>query len=123
MYKIILYKLCKIYIQLLYNNVYNYAYNYIYNYIYDQTGWPNEFSIRLPCWKIGESEPYRFESGPCGFKPWSGQINDFKIDTCRFLTWRLALLGLSKDWLAQCQDNVTEWDSRSRCWWPGVPVR
>ena len=27
------------------------------------------------------------------------------------------------DWLAQCRDNVTEWDSRS--WWqcPDVPVR
>ena len=26
------------------------------------------------------------------------------------------------DWLAQCQDNVIEWDNRSWCWWPGVPI-
>ena len=26
------------------------------------------------------------------------------------------LLGESKDWLAQCQDNVTEWYTRSWCW-------
>ena len=58
---------------------------------------------------------------PRGFKPWSSQTNDFKIDTCHFPASRLALLGSSKDWLAQCQDNVTEWDTRS--WWPGFPVR
>ena len=38
-----------------------------------------------------------------------GQTNDFIIDTCCFLAWRSALLGSGKDWLAQCQDNVTEW--------------
>ena len=30
-----------------------------------------------------------------------------KIDTCRFLAYRLALLRQGKEWLAQCQDNVT----------------
>ena len=44
-----------------------------------------------------------------GFKPWSGQTNCLKIDTCRFLDRHSALLGYGKDWVAQCQDNVTEW--------------
>ena len=39
----------------------------------------------------------------------SSQTNDFNLDTCRFLAWRSELLGLGKDWLAQCQDNMTEW--------------
>ena len=33
------------------------------------------------------------ESGPCSFESWSSKTNDFKIDTCRFLVWRSALLG------------------------------
>ena len=61
----------------------------------DQTGWPNEFmSVCLLLWEIGESKP-------CGLEPWSGQTNDFKIDTCRVLvreglsiiTIRQALVG------------------------------
>ena len=32
------------------------------------------------------------------------------------------LLGYGKDWLAQCQDNVTEWDIRSWCWRSGLLV-
>ena len=32
----------------------------------------------------------------------------YKIDTCHFLAWLLALIGLGKDLLAQCQDNVLE---------------
>ena len=35
---------------------------------------------------------------------------DFKIDTCRFLARHSPLLGWGKGWLAQCQDNVIEWD-------------
>ena len=31
----------------------------------------------------------------------------YKIYTCRYLAWQLALIGSEKDWLAQCQDNVT----------------
>ena len=54
-----------------------------------------------------ESKCPRFESRPCGFEPWLSQTNDFKMETCRFLAWRLVLLGKGKDWLAQCQDNVT----------------
>ena len=46
----------------------------------------------------------------------------YKIDICRFLTWCLALLRYGKDWLAQCQDNMTEWDITSWCWWPSFPV-
>ena len=39
----------------------------------------------------------------------------YKIDTCRFLAWRLALIGSGKDWLAQCPDNVTEENIGSWC--------
>ena len=33
-----------------------------------------------------------------------------KIDTHHFLVWRSESIGHGKDWLSQCQDNVTEWD-------------
>ena len=45
------------------------------------------------CWEIGESKPHEFESQPSRFEPWLSQTNDLKIDTCRFLAWRSALLG------------------------------
>ena len=35
---------------------------------------------------------------------------------CRFLARCLVLLGKGKDWLAQCQDNVTEWGIKSWHW-------
>ena len=35
----------------------------------------------------------------------------------------LALIGLGMDWLAQCQDNVTEWNIGSWCQWASLPVR
>ena len=73
--------------------------------------------------EIRESEGHGFESGTQGFETWSSQTKDFQIDTCHFLAWRSALLGWGKDWLAECQDTVTEWDIRSWCQWPGVPVR
>ena len=57
------------------------------------------------------------------FKPWLSQTNDVKIDTCHSIAWHSALLGSGKDWLAQCQNNLTECDSRSSHWQPGVPVR
>ena len=85
----------------------------------------NWFQYSLICGPMLEDQGIRtswLESRSCEFIPWSGQTIDFKIDTCRFLAWRSAL-GYSKDWLAQCQDNVTEWDNRSWCWQPGVPVR
>ena len=55
----------------------------------------------------------------CGL--WAGdsefsQPMTYQIDTCCFLAWRSALIG--QDWLTQCQDNVTEYDIRSWCWWP-----
>ena len=53
-----------------------------------------------------------------------GQVKPmmYKIDTRYFLAWCSALLGYGKDWLAQCQDNVVEWDIRSLCWQPDFPV-
>ena len=71
-------------------------------------GWPNEESVRLPFWEIMELESRGFDS-------WSSQTNDLKIDVCCLLVRRSALLGYGKDWLAQCQANLTEWDIRSWC--------
>ena len=39
----------------------------------------------------------------------------YKIVTYRFLTWRSALIGYSKQWIAQCQDNATL--PKPRCVW------
>ena len=66
----------------------------------DHTGWPNELSTLLP---------FSVEHGvrTHGFQSWPSQTNDLKMYVCRFLDW--ALLGYGKDWLAQCQDDVTEW--------------
>ena len=33
------------------------------------------------------------------------------------------LQGYGKDWLSQCQDNVTEWEIGSWCWRLGFPIR
>ena len=46
------------------------------------------------------------------FGSWSSQTNDLKIDMSRFLAVHTALIGCEKDWLAQCQDNMSEWDVR-----------
>ena len=50
------------------------------------------------------------------------QSDDLKIYTCRFLVRRSTLLGRGKNLLAQCQDNVLEWDIKSWHWWPNFPV-
>ena len=47
----------------------------------------------------------------------------YTIDNCRYAAWRLTYyIGQGQDWLAQCQNNVSVWDIRSWCWWPGFPV-
>ena len=46
----------------------------------------------------------------------------YEIDTCRFLAWRLPLIGKGKGWFAQCEDNVPEWDIGSLARWPNFPV-
>ena len=43
--------------------------------------------------QIVESEDPGFEYRAHRFEAWSSQTKDFKIDTCRFLAWRLGLLG------------------------------
>jgi hypothetical protein len=45
----------------------------------------------------------------CGFKPQSGQTKDYKTGICCFSAGHAALRRKSKDWLAQNQDNVSEW--------------
>ena len=54
-----------------------------------------------------------------------GQINPmtYKIDTCHFLVWCSALIGLAKDWFAQCQENMMECGNLSWCQRPDFPVR
>jgi hypothetical protein len=45
----------------------------------------------------------------CGFKPQSGQTKYIKLGICCFSTKHAALRRKGKDWLAQNQDNVSEW--------------
>ena len=42
-----------------------------------------------------------------------GQTKDYKIDICCFSAEQTALRRKSKDWLAQNQDNVSEWGNMS----------
>ena len=44
-----------------------------------------------------------------GFEPRSDQTKDYKIGICCFSAKYAALRRKSKDWLAQNQDNVSEW--------------
>jgi hypothetical protein len=47
------------------------------------------------------------------FEPWSGQTKDYEIAICCFSTKHAALRRKNKDWLAQNQDNVSEWGDMS----------
>ena len=44
------------------------------------------------------------------FESWSSQNKVLTIYTCHFLAMCSSLIGYCKDWLAQCQDNVTSGD-------------
>ena len=48
-----------------------------------------------------------------GFEPRSGQTKDYTIGICRFSAKHAALGRKSKDWLAQNQNNVSEWSDMS----------
>jgi tRNA U38,U39,U40 pseudouridine synthase TruA len=48
-----------------------------------------------------------------GFNPRSGQTKDYRIGICCFSAKHTALTRKSKDWLAQNQDNVSEWSNMS----------
>jgi hypothetical protein len=48
-----------------------------------------------------------------GFEPWSGQTKDYKIGICYFSAKHSALRRKNKDWLAQIQNNVSEWSDMS----------
>ena len=39
-----------------------------------------------------------------------------------YLSLSSKALSIIRIWLAQCEDNVTEWDIRSWCWPPDLPV-
>ena len=48
-----------------------------------------------------------------GFELRSGQTKDYKIGICCFFAKNAALRRKSKDWLAQNQNNVSEWSDIS----------
>ena len=48
-----------------------------------------------------------------GFEPRSSQTKDYKIGIFCFSTKHVALRSKSKDWLAQNQNNVSEWSDMS----------
>jgi hypothetical protein len=48
-----------------------------------------------------------------GFEPRSGQTKDDKIGICCFSAKHAAFMRKSKDWLAQNQNNVSEWSVTS----------
>jgi hypothetical protein len=48
-----------------------------------------------------------------GFEPRSGQTKDYNIVICCFSGKQAALRRKSKDWLAQNQNNVSEWSDMS----------
>ena len=45
----------------------------------------------------------------------SGQTMDYNIGVCCFSANHAALRRKSKDWLAQNQDDVSEWSDMSMC--------
>jgi hypothetical protein len=47
------------------------------------------------------------------FEPRSGQTKDYKIGICCFSAKHAALRRKSKEWLAQIQNNVSEWSNMS----------
>ena len=86
---------------------------YVFATLKDYNHTNNDQSGCLPFSKISESEDRGFKSGPHSFQILqSSQTNKVKIDTCRSLACRSTLLGYGNDWLAQCQDNATDWDSK-----------
>ena len=48
-----------------------------------------------------------------GFDTQSGQTKDYKISICCFSAKYVALRKKMKDWLAQNQNNVSEWNDMS----------
>jgi hypothetical protein len=48
-----------------------------------------------------------------GFEPRSVPIKDYEICICCFYAKHTALRSMSKDWLAQNEDSVSEWSHMS----------
>jgi hypothetical protein len=48
-----------------------------------------------------------------GFEPRSGQTKEYIIGICCFTAKHAALRSKNKDWLAQNQNNVSEWSDTS----------
>jgi hypothetical protein len=49
----------------------------------------------------------------CGIEPRLGQTKDYKIGICCFSSHHTALWRKGKEWLAQNQDNLSEWGNMS----------
>ena len=90
--------------------IYTYIHIYIYTYIHIYTHVVAE-SVEhwSSVWEI------------VGSIPWLSKTND--LWDLYFIARCSALLEQGKDWLFQCQDNVTEWDIWSWYWHPGFPMR
>jgi hypothetical protein len=54
-----------------------------------------------------------FRSSLMRFEPRSSQTKDYKIGICCFSAKHAALRTKSKDWLAENQDNMSEWGDMS----------
>ena len=48
-----------------------------------------------------------------GFEPLSDQTKDYEIGICCYSAKHTSLWCKSKDWLAQNQENVSEWSNTS----------
>ena len=48
-----------------------------------------------------------------GFEPQSGQTKDYEVGICCFSAKHATLSRKSNDWLAQNQNNVSEWSNMS----------
>ena len=91
-----------------------------------------DVSGRVPTWQctLCRTTPLGDQAASTGLacrRSWvrtHGWVNPmtYKIEACHFLARCSALMGQDNDWLAQCQDNPTQWDIRSWCRQLGFPV-
>ena len=49
------------------------------------------------------------------FEPQSGESKNYKVGICYFSAKYTALRSKNKNWLAQNQDNESEWSDMSTC--------
>ena len=77
----------------------------------DETEWPNQKTFRLPfCFRLPLSEIVGFEL--IGSNT-SGRVKAMTSNVIHAISYPWNLLAYRKDWLAPCQDDVSEWMLRS----------